>query len=267
MEEFSNNLVTALKDPDVQTILKNIFRAANKQTSDAIQELQNTVVKLHADLKSRDAIIAQLKDENSLMQERIDELEQYSRKPSIRVFGIPETTGGSTDEKLLTLFNSVMEVEPPVTVEDIEVSHRIGKPQASATPPTAPEQSADHAESEAADNNSSQANGDDSRRQPAPRPIIARFASRRVKSRVMGAKKELRTVSTKNLDESVIAQFPHKAYLSDDLTQTRARLAYKARVLFRGGKISSTWVFDGRVLIKDNYNRIHEIKRESDLPQ
>ena len=62
MEEFSNNLVTALKDPDVQTILQNVFRAANKQTSDAIQELQNTLVKLHADLKSRDAIIAQLKD-------------------------------------------------------------------------------------------------------------------------------------------------------------------------------------------------------------
>ena len=50
-----------------------------------------------------------------------------------------------------------MEVKPPVTVEDIEVSHRIGKPQASATPPTAPEQSAYHAESEAADNNSRQA--------------------------------------------------------------------------------------------------------------
>ena len=36
MEEFSNNLDTALKDLDVQTILKNLFRAANKQTSDAI---------------------------------------------------------------------------------------------------------------------------------------------------------------------------------------------------------------------------------------
>ena len=116
MEKFSNNLVTALKDPDVQTILKNIFRAAHKQTSDAIQELQNTLVKLHADLKSRDAIIAQLKYENSLLQERIDELEQHSRKSPIRVFGIPETTGALSADK--NVFIWVL-YKPPNT--DIEI--------------------------------------------------------------------------------------------------------------------------------------------------
>ena len=100
-----------------------------------------------------------------------------------------------------------------------------------------------------------------------PRTIIARFASRRVKVRVMEAKIELRLIKSTDLDDNVSAQFPHHVYISYDLTQRRARLAYKARVLVREKKISSTWVFDGRVLIKNNYKRIDEIKRESDLPQ
>ena len=265
MEDFNINLVSALRDPDVKTLLTDIFRTANKQTNEAIQDLQNTVVKLHADLKSRDDTIAHLKSENSLMQERIDDLEQYSRKSSIRVFGIPESTQGSTDDKLLQLFNTVMEVDPPVSIEDIEVSHRIGKPQAPAPPPTDPGSSANSDGSQAASASDGDSHGQTSTSKP--RTIIARFASRRVKARVMGAKKELRLIRSKDLDDDMLAQFPHHVYISDDLTQRRARLAYKARVLVREKKISSTWVFDGRVLIKNNYNRIDEIKRESDIPQ
>ena len=138
MDEFNTSLVSAIRDPDVKTLLTDIFRTANKQNNDAIQDLQNTVVKVHAYLKSRDDTIAHLKTENSLMQERIDDLKQYSHKASIRVFGIPESTQGSTDDKLLQLFNTVMDVDPPVGIEDIEVSHGIGKPQAAAPPPTDP---------------------------------------------------------------------------------------------------------------------------------
>ena len=56
MKEFNTNLVSAVRDPDVKTILNNIFRTANKQANEAIQVLQ--VVRLHADLKSRDDTIA-----------------------------------------------------------------------------------------------------------------------------------------------------------------------------------------------------------------
>ena len=200
------------------------------------------------------------------MQERIDDLEQYSRKASIRVFGIPESIQGTTDDKLLQLFNTVMEVDPPVGIEDIEVSHMIGKPQAPAPPPTDPGSSVNSDGSQAASASDGDSHGQTTSTSK-PRTIIARFSSRRVKARVMGAKKELRLIRSKDLDDDILAQFPYHVYISDDLTQRRARLAYKARVLVREKKISSTWVFDGRVLIKNNYNRIDEIKRESDLPQ
>ena len=38
MEEFNTKLVSALRDPDVKTLLTDIFRTANKQTNEAIQE-------------------------------------------------------------------------------------------------------------------------------------------------------------------------------------------------------------------------------------
>ena len=118
--------------------------------------------------------------------------------------------------QLLQLFNTVMEVDPPVSIEDVEVSHRIGKPQAPAPPPTDPGSSANSDGSQAASASDGDSHGQTSTSKP--RTIIARFASRRVKARVMGAKKELRLIRSKDLDDDMLAQFPHHVYISDDLT-------------------------------------------------
>ena len=54
--------------------------------------------------------------------------------------------------------------------------------------------------------------------------------------------------------------FPKPVYISDDLTQKRARLAQKCCHLKRDKKISDTWIFEGRVLAKDLHQHVHEIK-------
>ena len=194
-----------------------------------------------------------------MLGERLDDLEQYSRKPSVRVYGVPESTNGSTDQKLLQLFNDVMCLSPRIQLEDIEVSHRVGKPSTPKLQTT--EESPDAA--------TNQEDGADLKGQgnsapiepPAPlRSIIVRFASRRVKASVMAAKKDLRSVGSKEGDHS--KNFPFRVYISDDLTRNRARLAYKARSLVKAGKTASTWIFEGRVLLKDNHNKIHEAKPE-----
>ena len=77
------------------------------------------------------------------------------------------------------------------------------------------------------------------------------------------------TDGEENEDESsddVRRMYPNPVYISDDLTRHRARLEKMARELRRQGKITDTWVFDGRIMIKDQKNAIHEIKRESDFP-
>ena len=155
----------------------------------------------------------------------------------------------------------MLKIAQPIQPDDIEVSHRIGKPQAASpsnadTPDT----------TEASDTNVTNHVTQDTADPPPSRPIIARFTSRKVKARVMDAKKELRT-ALGDQDTDAPQHFPGNVFIADDLTQHRARLSYKARVLAREGKIASTWVFDGRVLFKDLHNRIHPVRREEDLLQ
>ena len=204
-------------------------------------------------LSERDKEISDLRNENEELREELDELQQYSRKPSIRVYGIPESEDEDTDRLLLQLFNKRMQLQPPVQLQEIEISHRVGRNPNGVQPPDQPS---------------------------LPRAIIARFASRRIKAKVMKEKKKLRekpapatkenetngSGTTDNVeDASLTSSWP--IFISDDLTRRRALLAKMGRDLRRRGKIRDTWVFDGRIMIKDNRNKVHEIRRESDFPQ
>ena len=254
MENFNIHLIEALQDPSVIENFQKLFEKSNKKTHDAITELQNNVVRLINKLSERDKEISDLRNEIEELREELDELQQYSRKPSIRVYGIPESEDEDTDQLLLQLFNKRMQLQPPVQLQEIEISHRVGR----------------------------NPNGDQPRDQPSlPRAIIARFASRRIKAKVMKEKKKLRekpapaenetdetngSGTTDNMEDTSLTS-SRPIYISDDLTRRRARLAKMGRDLRRRGKIRDTWVFDGRIMIKDNRNKVHEIRRESDFPQ
>ena len=62
------------------------------------------------------------------------DLEQQGRKGSVRVFGVPKTTEGTTDTKILSVLDEQMKLDPPppppppppIVIEDLEVIHRLG---------------------------------------------------------------------------------------------------------------------------------------------
>ena len=53
--------------------------------------------------------------------------------------------------------------------------------------------------------------------------------------------------------------------MSDDLTKRNATLAYKAHLAKRNNEIQDTWVYDCKIMIKNMYGRISQIKSEADL--
>ena len=67
-------------------------------------------------------------------------------------------------------------------------------------------------------------------------------------------------------DQILSQHFPKPIYINDHLTKPRAQLVKKCRDL-KKKSISDTWVFDGRILVKDLHGRVHEVKRESFLSQ
>ncbi|CAH1253640.1 Hypp1210 [Branchiostoma lanceolatum] len=96
-----------------------------------------------------------LKDEHSTLQAKVNNLEQYSRRNCVIISGIPESPGErSTDNAVLSVANDKLRCDPQLTINDIDRSHRLGKPR-----------------------------GDGK-----PRPIIAKFCSYRSKATIMRAK-------------------------------------------------------------------------------
>ena len=88
----------------------------------------------------------------------------------MQVFGVPENTPGTTDEKILSLLNGNMKMQPPIVLEDIDVSHRVV--------PTRPPPST-------GDQNVLPQDGDPNSVAKHPRAILVKFANLHVKSRVM----------------------------------------------------------------------------------
>ena len=80
-----------------------------------------------------DAVKNVSSDANALMNEhnklaaQIDDLEQYTRRTNIRIYGIPESTDASEDEDALStnLFSNELGID--LTPTDISRSHRVGK--------------------------------------------------------------------------------------------------------------------------------------------
>ena len=127
---------------DIQIAVNNILFENKKISSDAL-ELRATVQKQQAELVSlKEALAKATKDraatgkELAVAMNKIDEqqeeiaelydlqerLEQYTRKNSLEIHGIPEEVYTSTEEVVLKLAD-VLEV--PVAPEDIEISHKL----------------------------------------------------------------------------------------------------------------------------------------------
>ena len=96
--------------------------------------------------------VYQLRDHN-------DALEQYGRRSSLRISGIPEEEEEDTTAAVVLLANEVLELDPPLQPTDIDVSHRLRKPR--------------------------------NVRQRIPAPIIVRSMTRKVRYRVISERKKL----------------------------------------------------------------------------
>ncbi|KAH3815286.1 hypothetical protein DPMN_143808 [Dreissena polymorpha] len=68
-----------------------------------------------------------LKNENRILNDALDASEQYRRRNSLRIFGIPESekSNESTDTIVMNLCKSL---GADVSIGEIDRSHRTGKP-------------------------------------------------------------------------------------------------------------------------------------------
>lgn len=141
--------------------LKRLFNSSIEELmkSEAFMDRLVNVVKDHfiSELESLKSENEQLKRDNVSLAEKLDDLEQYTRRNSVRVLGIPENKNVNVENEVLSLFNSTLGLS--VTVENIDRCHRVG-----------------------AFNKS----------RKKPRPIIVKFVSYRTRAMVCASRRKLK---------------------------------------------------------------------------
>ena len=262
---FKLSLQQSLLDPLIVQQYQEIFKPMLTPLMDALNQSNALVESLRNQLKVKDWEVSDLRNEVDTLKVMYDDLEQHGRRGSMRVFGVPEHTTGTVDDKVLSLINKHLQVTPPLALADIEMVHRLGKPPPKpfiCDPAPCEKDTGGDSDEPAVDAAAVVEQSPTQVQQPKtpPRAIIVKFASRRTKTLVMRNKKFLKSNPFEAADGTV-----HTVYIADDLTKRRANLAYRARLLKRSGAIQDTWTFDSKILVKDLHNRIVPIKTEQDL--
>ena len=103
-----------------------------------LAKLDSTVEILKKESAAKDEKIATLQRQVTELEIKMDDHEQHGRRDSVRIFGLSEISSGTTDEKVLRLCNKRMKLSPPLSIEEISVSHQVGKPREPAEDGTPP---------------------------------------------------------------------------------------------------------------------------------
>ena len=140
-------------------------------------------------LSVKDREISMLKARTSFLEDKVDSLEQYSRRQSVRVSGVPEPEGpGATREDTESVVMEVIRdnLKTPLLPDDIERAHRTGRP----TP-------------------------------GRPRDILVKFTSHNDKSAVMKARKNLKSTNI-YINEDLTRTRQNVAYHARQLKKKQA---------------------------------------------
>ena len=172
---ISNTLPQLTKD-----LIMSYTRSAVDET------LQFEVGNLQETTKSSQETIAGLEEANAMLLEQLDDLEQYTRRTNIRIFGIHEPTGTdheNTDAKAIDFFANQLGIT--VSSDHISRSHRTGN------------------------------------RGRTPRPIIVRLAHHNMKVQLLRKRRELKARETNfdSREDSTQCSCDILHYLHNDITE------------------------------------------------
>lgn len=108
-DQFTRFFKNALADPAIRDELADI-----------------SSMRLLKKIEKQDKEIKDLRRQVNNLSDSLDELQQYSRRNSVRIAGIPETPGENTDDIVIDVANRLIGTN--INIDNIDRSHRVGKP-------------------------------------------------------------------------------------------------------------------------------------------
>lgn len=228
---FALELISALQDPAVVEAFRKARIFDYEDIADRVSaKLSVRLKKLEEECATKNEKILTLEKRIEELEGKADDQEQYSRRTSVRIYGVPENEGEDVLSVTNQLFQS-MNVSP--TINRV---HRVGAPRKSTA--------------DAVRNGSD--NASSSRPSNSPRPILCQFVAYPDKTKVLRQRR------------SLSSSYP-SVFINEDLTRKRAKILFNARQMKRQGIIKECWSFDGRIAVKDKKDTIVPIHSVSDL--
>ena len=126
-ENFGLHLLEVLNDQDIQDGIRKLFDY--DRLADIVQaKMQKQFSDLTLKLAKKDEEIKDLKNQVEILKLQADSNEQYSRRSTIRIGGIPETEQEAVEEKTRSILQDIG------ISSDVEIQrcHRVGPKQDSA---------------------------------------------------------------------------------------------------------------------------------------
>ena len=115
-----------LADEINRQLLRDIIVAP---LTDEIQALKTTIDEKDDEITGLREQLAVMKDQLAEVEQKNDDLEQYTRRNSLRISGLPEEPNENCYGKALSLANSTLKLDPPLSLSDIDRTHRVGRPR------------------------------------------------------------------------------------------------------------------------------------------
>ena len=168
----------------IEPIIKNSVSAI---VDGILSGLQSKITALETENIRLKHVNDELRSRIVKLESAADDAEQYSRRNCLRITGIVESTGESTDDKILEI---CQKLKLDIKIQDIDRSHRIGKPVNKKS-----------------------------------RPVIVKFVSYRVRKLFYKARTKLKDVGLKGVfvNEDLTQQRNHLMYMARQLAK-RARI-------------------------------------------
>ena len=126
MDQIKNEIKECLKESDfLETLAEKVSQIVIQHVNKDIEELKRKFKRLEDENKGIITENQQMQEEITAMTQKCDNLEQYSRRNNLRIFGLPETMDGKLEDEVLHLFNTQLNLQ--IKREDIDRVHRLGR--------------------------------------------------------------------------------------------------------------------------------------------
>lgn len=115
---------------DIAGVVEDTIVKCFTENNILLSKLVDAVVKaifteMDKRIKTCEQEISGLRDTNKKLHLKIDNLEQYSRRNGVHIFGIPENDRENVENKVLDIINNQIKVA--LQAGDIERCHRVAK--------------------------------------------------------------------------------------------------------------------------------------------